>query len=154
MKKLLVLFVLVPFSTFAQWDYNNVNSGTIRNATGSINFFGKDEFKFKLIKSKSPDLNFSISSDFFKKDSSYYYVVLTVLGKNFRVTEFESSKANFKIIELKDLSKSDKYTVNDFLKKFKKGIQCIVTIKNKNKIIQGICSLEGSSEAINQLLRS
>ena len=145
MKKLLVLFVLVPFSTFAQWDYNNVNSGTGRNTTGNIIFFGKDEFKFKLIK--------SISSDFFKKDYSYYYVVLTVLGKNFRVTEFESSKTNFKIIELKDLSKSDKYTVNDFLKKFTKGIQCIVTIKNKNKIIQGFCSLEGSSEAINQLLR-
>ena len=153
MKKLLVLFVLVPFLTFAQWDYNNVNSGTGRNTTGNIIFFGKDEFKFKLIKSKSRDLNFSISSDFFKKDYSYYYVVLTVLGKNFRVTEFESSKTNFKIIELKDLSKSDKYTVNDFLKKFTKGIQCIVTIKNKNKIIQGFCSLEGSSEAINQLLR-
>jgi hypothetical protein len=66
MKKLLVLFILIPSLTLAQWNYNNVSSGTSRYATGEINFIGKDEFK--LIKSRSLDLIFSISSDYFKKN--------------------------------------------------------------------------------------
>jgi hypothetical protein len=150
MKKLLILFIATPFLTFAQWNYSNETGDY---ATGDIKFREGNDFKFKLIKLNNLDLNFSISSDYFKKDLGYYYVVLTVFEKNFRVTEFETFDGNYKIMELKDLAKSNKYTVNDFLKILKKDIVCIVTIKNNNKIIQGLSSLENSSEVINAVLR-
>ena len=153
MKKLLILFVSIPFLTIAQWNYGDTSKGRGVYTNGKIEFRESNDFEFKLIKFRNLDIEFSISSDYFKKNSGYYYVVLMVFDKHFRVLESEIVDGNYKILKLKDLAKNDKYKVEDFLKILKKDISCVVTIKNNNKIIQGFSSLEGSSEAINYVLK-
>ena len=76
-----------------------------------------------------------------------------MFNKHFRISEFEILERKFNIIELQDLAKNDKYTVTEFLKFLKSDDECIVTIKNNNKIIQGFSSLKESSLAINYVLR-
>ena len=151
MKKQIITFILIPYLTFAQWNYGNLNNEIGTYAVGNINFIGFDDFEFKLIKSKNKDLVLSINSEYFIKD--YYYVVISVFNKHFRISEFEIFEREFNIIELQDLAKNDKYTVTEFLKFLKSDGECIVTIKNNNKIIQGFSSLKESSLAINYVLR-
>ena len=153
MKKLLTLIILIPFITIAQWNYGNTSKKRGVYANGKIEFREINDFEFKLIKYRNLDIEFSINSGYFKKNSGYYYVVIRVLDKNFRVLESETMDGNYKILELKDIAKNDKYKVEDFLKILRKDISCIVTIKNNNKIIQGFSSLEGSPQAINYVLR-
>ena len=142
---------MIPFLAFAQWNYGNLNNKIDTYAVGNINFMGFDDFEFKLIKSKNKDLVLSINSEYFIED--YYYVVISVFNKHFRISEFEIFERNFYIIELLDLAKNDKYTVTEFLKFLKSDDECIVIIKNDNKIIQGFSSLKESSLAINYVLR-
>ena len=151
MKKQIIVFILIPFITFAQWNYGNLNNEIGTYASGNIDFLGFDDFEFKLIKAKNKDLVLSINSEYFIED--YYYVVISVFNKHFRISEFEIFERNFYIIELLDLAKNDKYTVTEFLKFLKSDDECIVTIKNNNKIIQGFSSLKESSLAINYVLR-
>ena len=151
MKKQIIVFILIPFLTFAQWNYGNLNNEIGTYASGNIDFLGFDDFEFKLIKAKNKDLVLSINSEYFIED--YYYVVISVFNKHFRISEFEIFERNFYIIELLDLAKNDKYTVTEFLKFLKSDDECIVTIKNNNKIIQGFSSLKESSLAINYVLR-
>ena len=142
---------MIPFLTFAQWNYGNLNNEIGTYASGNIDFLGFDDFEFKLIKAKNKDLVLSINSEYFIED--YYYVVISVFNKHFRISEFEIFERNFYIIELLDLAKNDKYTVTEFLKFLKSDDECIVIIKNDNKIIQGFSSLKESSLAINYVLR-
>ena len=142
---------MIPFITFAQWNYGNLNNEIGTYASGNIDFLGFDDFEFKLIKAKNKDLVLSINSEYFIED--YYYVVISVFNKHFRISEFEILERKFNIIELQDLAKNDKYTVTEFLKFLKSDDECIVTIKNNNKIIQGFSSLKESSLAINYVLR-
>jgi hypothetical protein len=151
LKKQIIVFILIPFLTFAQWNYGNLNNEIGTYASGNIDFLGFDDFEFKLIKAKNKDLVLSINSEYFIED--YYYVVISVFNKHFRISEFEIFERNFYIIELLDLAKNDKYTVTEFLKFLKSDDECIVTIKNNNKIIQGFSSLKESSLAINYVLR-
>jgi hypothetical protein len=151
LKKQIIVFILIPFLTFAQWNYGNLNNEIGTYASGNIDFLGFDDFEFKLIKAKNKDLVLSINSEYFIED--YYYVVISVFNKPFRISEFEIFERNFYIIELQDLAKNDKYTVTEFLKFLKSDDECIVTIKNNNKIIQGFSSLKESSLAINYVLR-
>ena len=151
MKKQIIVFILIPFLTFAQWNYGNLNNEIGTYASGNIDFLGFDDFEFKLIKAKNKDLVLSINSEYFIED--YYYVVISVFNKHFRISEFEIFERNFYIIELLDLAKNDKYTVTEFLKFLKSDDECIVTIKNNDKIIQGFSSLKESSLAINYVLR-
>jgi hypothetical protein len=151
LKKQIIVFILIPFITFAQWNYGNLNNEIGTYASGNIDFLGFDDFEFKLIKAKNKDLVLSINSEYFIED--YYYVVISVFNKHFRISEFEIFERNFYIIELLDLAKNDKYTVTEFLKFLKSDDECIVTIKNNNKIIQGFSSLKESSLAINYVLR-
>ena len=153
MKKLLTLFLLIPFITIAQWNFGNTSKKRGVYANGKIEFREINDFEFKLIKYRNLDIEFSINSEYFKKNSGYYYVVIRVLDKNFRVLESETVDGSYKILEVKDIAKNDKYKVEDFLKILRKDISCIVTIKNNNKIIQGFSSLEGSPQAINYVLR-
>jgi len=151
LKKQIIVFILIPFLTFAQWNYGNLNNEIGTYASGNIDFLGFDDFEFKLIKAKNKDLVLSINSEYFIED--YYYVVISVFNKHFRISELEILERNFYIIELQDLAKNDKYTVTEFLKFLKSDDECIVTIKNNNKIIQGFSSLKESSLAINYVLR-
>ena len=151
MKKGIITFILIPFLAFAQWNYGNLNNEIGTYATGNIHFWEFDDFK--LIKSKNKDLVLSINSDYFKEDYGYYYVIISVFDKHFRITEFETFNGKFNILELQDLVKNDKYTAIEFLKFLKSDDICIVTIKNDNKIIQGFSSLKESSLAINYVLR-
>ena len=151
MKKGIITFILIPFLAFAQWNYGNLNNEIGTYATGNIHFWEFDDFK--LIKSKNKDLVLSINSDYFKEDYGYYYVIISVFDKHFRITEFETFNGKFNILELQDLVKNDKYTAIEFLKFLKSDDICIVTIKNNNKIIQGFSSLKESSLAINYVLR-
>ena len=151
MKKQIIVFILIPFITFAQWNYGNLNTEIGVYAAGNILFLGFNNFEFKLIKSKNKDLALSINSEYFTED--YYYVVISVFNKHFRISEFEIFERKFNIIELQDLAKNDKYTVTEFLKFLKSDDECIVTIKNGNKIIQGFISLKESSLSINHVLR-
>jgi len=153
LKKKIITFILIPFLAFSQWNYGNLNSEIGSYAAGNIDFWGFDDFEFKLIKSKNKDLILSINSDYFKEDYGYYYVIISVFNKHFRITEFETFNGKFNIVELKDLAKNDKYTATEFLKFLKSDYECIVTIKNDNKIIQGFSSLKESSLAINYILR-
>ena len=133
MKKLLTLIILIPCISIAQWNYGNTSKGKGVYANGKIEFREFEDFEFKLVKYKDVDIDFSINSEYFKESSGYYYVVLRVLDKNFRVLEFETVDGNYKILELKDIAKNDKYKVEDFLKIFRKDISCIVTIKNNRE---------------------
>ena len=63
----------------------------------SINLLIKG--KFKIVKYKGLEIEFSISSEYFKESSGYYYVVLRVLDKNFRVLNSEIVDGNYKILE-------------------------------------------------------
>tara|TARA_B100000768_G_scaffold141469_1_gene133133 strand:- start:290 stop:754 length:465 start_codon:yes stop_codon:yes gene_type:complete len=153
LKKKIITFILIPFLAFAQWNYGNLNNEISTYATGKIHFWEFDDFEFKLIKSKNKDLVLSINSDYFKEDYGYYYVIISVFDKHFRITEFETFNGKFNILELQDLVKNDKYTAIEFLKFLKSDDICIVTIKNDNKIIQGFSSLKESSLAINYVLR-
>ena len=149
--KRIIVFFLIPFLTFAQWNYGNLNTEIGVYAAGNILFLGFNNFEFKLIKLKNKDLALSINSEYFTED--YYYVVISVFNKHFRISEFEIFERKFNIIELQDLAKNDKYTVTEFLKFLKSDDECIVTIKNDNKIIQGFISLKESSLSINHVLR-
>ena len=153
MKKGIITFILIPFLAFAQWNYGNLNNEIGTYAAGNIHFWRFDNFEFKLIKLKNKDLVLSINSDYFKEDYGYYYVIISVFDKHFRITEFETFNGKFNILELQDLVKNDKYTAIEFLKFLKSDDICIVTIKNDNKIIQGFSSLKESSLAINYVLR-
>ena len=152
MKKLLTLIILIPCISIAQWNYGNTSKARGVYANGKIEFREFNDFEFKIVKYKNLDIEFSISSKYFKESSGYYYVVIRVLDKNFRVLNSETVDGDFKILELKDIAKNDKYKVEDFLKILRKDISCIVTIKNNNKIIQGFSSLQGSPQAINYVL--
>ena len=152
MKKLLTLVILIPCISIAQWNYGNTSKVRGVYANGKIEFREFNDFEFKIVKYKNLDIEFSISSKYFKESSGYYYVVIRVLDKNFRVLNSETVDGNYKILELKDIAKNDKYKVEDFLKILRKDISCIVTIKNNNKIIQGFSSLQGSPQAINYVL--
>ena len=68
MKKQIIVFILIPFITFAQWNYGNLNNEIGTYATGNIDFLGFDDFEFKLIKAKNKDLVLSINSEYFIED--------------------------------------------------------------------------------------
>ena len=152
MKKLLTLVILIPCISIAQWNYGNTSKVRGVYANGKIEFREFNDFEFKIVKYKDLDIEFSIISKYFKESLGYYYVVIRVLDKNFRVLNSETVDGNYKILELKDIAKNDKYKVEDFLKILRKDISCIVTIKNNNKIIQGFSSLQGSPQAIKYVL--
>ena len=142
---------MIPFLTLAQWNYGDLNNEIDTYASGNIDFLGFDDFEFKLIKAKNKDLVLSINSEYFIED--YYYVVISLFNKHFRISEYKIFERKFYILELQDLAKNDKYTVTEFLKFLKSDDECIVTIKNNDKIIQGFSSLKESSLAINYVLR-
>ena len=76
---------MIPFLAFAQWNYGNLNSEIGSYAAGNIDFWEFDDFEFKLIKSKNKDLILSINSDYFKEDYGYYYVIISVFNKHYRI---------------------------------------------------------------------
>ncbi len=89
--------------------------------------------------------NTPIKTDSLSIDNSRIFSLDSILKPN--------ETPAFRVKTKEDLAKNDKYTATEFLKFLKSDDECIVTIKNDNKIIQGFSSLKESSLAINHVLR-
>ena len=46
LKKQIIVFILIPFLAFAQWNYGKLNNEIGTYAVGDINFMGFDNFEF------------------------------------------------------------------------------------------------------------
>jgi len=140
---------------YSQWEYISNKTQRRIEAVGQISFneYYKDSLILKLSKSKDLELSFSIESDFFEEEETYY-VILDISERKFKASKSKVETGKYVICEIKDMINSEKFELEDFLKIFASGESLTLTIRNNYRVIQGINQLIGSSSAINSVIRN
>ena len=151
--KLAFILLLFVSKGVSQWEYRVNNTNKSIEAVGSVqfNFDIQDTITLSLSKSRKLGLDFSIQGNLFQRDQKYY-VLMEIADRKIKVKNSLVLNKQLRILELEDLISKEKYEVEEFLKIFKRGESCTLTLRAKGRVIQGNNSLSGSTSAINSVL--
>lgn len=156
MNRIIILFSFFSFyQSYAQWGLTLNQSEKKIAAIGEFvfNINLQDTIILNLSKSRKLGLDLAIEGDYFK-NSEKYYVLFEVDERKIKVLSSLNEKGRLRVITLKDLNSNQEYEIQEFLSILKKGYECVLTINNGYKIIQGFNKLIGSENAINKVVMS
>ena len=154
MKKPLLFLLLILNQGYAQWQFKvNKNEKKI-NAIGEVKFsiYTPDTIVLNLSKSRKLGLDFALEGGYFKTTEKYY-ILFEISDRKIKVLSSIREKGRLRILKFKDLINREEYNIEDFLKILKRGSECVLTISNSSRVIQGFNKLRGSANAINSVLR-
>jgi len=151
--KLAFILLLFVSKGVSQWEYRVNNSNKSIEAVGSVqfNFDIQDTITLSLSKSRKLGLDFSIQGNLFQRDQKYY-VLIEIADRKIKVKNSLVLNKQLRILELEDLISNEKYEVEEFFKILKRGESCTLTLRAKDRVIQGYNLLSGSTSAINSVL--
>ena len=152
MKKLIILF-LFSINAFSQWDYSINSSKRMSKAIGQIEFNYKKQDSLSLVLSNSRKLglDLSLTGNIFDKNQKIY-ILFEISDRKFKPSNSSIENENYRIFEMKDLVTSEKYELEDFLKILKLGKSLTLTIRLKDRVIQGLNDLNSSISPINSVI--
>ena len=153
MKTLTILFLFFSINAFSQWEYSINSSKRISKAIGQIEFNYKkqDSLSLVLSNSKKLGLDLSLRGNLFHEDQEYY-ILFEISDRKFKPSNSSIENENYRIFEMKDLVTSEKYELEDFLKILKLGRSLTLTIRLKDRVIQGFNELNSSISPINSVI--
>ena len=153
MKTLIILFLFFSINAFSQWEYSINSSKRISKAIGQIEFTYKkqDTLSLVLSNSKKLGLDLSLKGNVFHEDQEYY-ILFEISDRKFKPSNSSIENENYRIFEMKDLVTSEKYELEDFLKILKLGKSLTLTIRLKDRVIQGFNDLNSSISPINSVI--
>ncbi|MEC7415343.1 MAG: hypothetical protein VYD48_03045, partial [Bacteroidota bacterium] len=80
------------------------------------------------------------------------YILFEISDRKFKPSNSSIENENYRIFEMKDLVTSEKYELEDFLKILKLGKSLTLTIRLKDRVIQGFNDLNNSISPINSVI--
>ena len=153
MKTLIILFLFFSINAFSQWEYSINSSKRISKAIGQIEFTYKKQDTLSLVLSNSRKLglDLSLKGNVFREEQEYY-ILFEISERKFKPSNSTIENEKYRIFEMKDLITSEKYELEDFLKILKLGKSLILTIRLKDRVIQGFNDLNNSISPINSVI--
>lgn len=153
MKKIIALFLFLTINAHSQWEYTINSSKRISKAIGQIEFNYKKQDSLSLVLSNSRKLglDLSLTGNIFDKNQKIY-ILFEISDRKFKPSNSSIENENYRIFEMKDLVTSEKYELEDFLKILKLGKSLILTIRLKDRVIQGFNELNSSISPINSVI--
>ena len=153
MKKLTILFLFFSINAFSQWEYSINSSKRISKAIGQIEFNYKKQDSLSLVLSNSRKLglDLSLKGNVFREEQEYY-ILFEISERKFKPSNSTIENEKYRIFEMKDLVTSEKYELEDFLKILKLGKSLTLTIRLKDRVIQGFNDLNSSISPINSVI--
>ena len=153
MEKLIVLFLFITINAHSQWEYTINSSKRISKAIGQIEFNYKKQDSLSLVLSNSRKLGLDLSliGNIFHKDQEYYFL-FEISERKFKPSNSTIENQKYRIFEMKDLVTSEKYELEDFLKILKSGKSLNLTVRLKDRVIQGFNDLNSSFSPINSVI--
>ena len=153
MEKLIVLFLFLTINAHSQWEYTINSSKRISKAIGLIEFTYKkqDSLSIVLSNSRKLGLDLSLTGNIFQKDQEYYFL-FEISERKFKPSNSIIENEKYRIFEMKDLITSEKYELEDFLKILKSGKSLNLTVRLKDRVIQGFNDLNSSFSPINSVI--
>ncbi len=153
MKTLIILFLFFSINAFSHWEYSINSSKRISKALGQIEFNYKKQDSLSLVLSNSRKLglDLSLTGNIFDKNQKIY-ILFEISDRKFKPSNSSIENENFRIFEMKDLVTSEKYELEDFLKILKLGKSLTLTIRLKDRVIQGFNDLNNSISPINSVI--
>ena len=153
MEKFLALFLFLTINVHSQWEYTINSSKRISEAIGPIEFTYKkqDPLSLVLSNSKKLGLDLSLRGNLFHEDQQYY-ILFEISERKFKPSNSTIENEKYRIFEMKDLVTSEKYELEDFLKILKSGKSLNLTVRLKNRVIQGFNDLNSSFSPINSVI--
>ena len=153
MKKIIALFLFLTINAHSQWEYTINSSKRISKAIGQIEFNYKKQDSLSLVLSNSRKLglDLSLTGNIFDKNQKIY-ILFEISDRKFKPSNSSIENKNYRIFEMKDLVTSEKYELEDFLKILKLGKSLTLTIRLKDRVIQGFNDLNNSISPINSVI--
>lgn len=153
MEKIRVLFLLLAINVHSQWDYSINSSKRISKAIGQIEFTYKKQDSLSLVLSNSRKLglDLSLTGNVFNKDQEYY-ILFEISGRKFKPSNSTIENEKYRIFEMKDLVTSEKYELEDFLEILKSSKSLTLTVRLKDRVIQGLNDLKSGFSPINRVI--
>ena len=153
MEKFIVLFLFFTINAHSQWEYTINSSKSISEAIGQIEFTYKKQDTLSLVLSNSRKLglDLSLKGNVFYEDQ-VYYILFEISERKFKPSNSTIENQKYRIFEMKDLITSEKYELQDFLKILKSGKSLTLTIRLKDRVIQGFNDLNSSFSPINSVI--
>ena len=153
MKKIIALFLFLTINAYSQWEYTINSSKRISKAIGQIEFTYKKQDTLSLVLSNSRKLglDLSLKGNVFYEDQ-VYYILFEISERKFKPSNSTIENEKYRIFEMKDLITSEKYELEDFLKILKSGKSLTLTIRLKDRVIQGFNDLNSSFSPINSVI--
>ena len=153
MKKFITLFLFITINAYSQWDYTINSSKRISKATGQIEFAYKNQDTLSLVLSNSRKLglDLSLKGNVFREEQEYY-ILFEISERKFKPSNSTIENEKYRIFEMKDLITSEKYELEDFLKILKSGKSLTLTVRLKDRVIQGFNDLNSSFSPINSVI--
>ena len=137
----------------SQWEYTINSSKRISEAIGPIEFTYKKQDTLSLVLSNSRKLglDLSLTGNIFDKNQKIY-ILFEISDRKFKPSNSSIENENYRIFEMKDLVTSEKYELEDFLKILKLGKSLTLTVRLKDRVIQGFNDLNSSISPINSVI--
>ena len=153
MKKLTILFLFFSINAFSQWEYSINSSKRISKAIGQIEFTYKKQDTLSLVLSNSRKLglDLSLKGNVFREEQEYY-ILFEISERKFKPSNSTIENEKYRIFEMKDLITSEKYELEEFLKILKSGKSLTLTVRLKDRVIQGFNDLNSSFSPINSVI--
>ena len=153
MKKIIALFLFLTINAHSQWEYTINSSKRISKAIGQIEFTYKKQDTLSLVLSNSRKLglDLSLKGNVFREEQEYY-ILFEISERKFKPSNSIIENESYRIFEMKDLVSSEKYEVEDFLKILKSGKSLTLTVRLKDRVIQGFNDLNSSFSPINSVI--
>ena len=153
MKKIIAIFLFLTINAHSQWEYTINSSKRISKAIGQIEFTYKKQDTLSLVLSNSRKLglDLSLKGNVFREEQEYY-ILFEISERKFKPSISTIENENYRIFEMKDLITSEKYELEDFLKILKSGKSLTLTVRLKDRVIQGFNDLNSSFSPINSVI--
>ena len=153
LEKFIVLFLFLTINAHSQWEYTINSSKRKSKAIGQIEFIYKKQDTLSLVLSNSRKLglDLSLKGNVFREDQEYY-ILFEISERKFKPSNSIIENEKYRIFEMKDLITSEKYELEDFLKILKSGKSLTLTVRLKDRVIQGFNDLNSSFSPINSVI--
>ena len=153
MEKFIALFLFFTINAHSQWEYTIDSSKRMNKAIGQIEFTYKKQDTISLVLSNSRKLglDLSLNGNIFHEDQEYY-ILFEISERKFKPSNSIIENENYRIFEMKDLVTSEKYELEDFLGILKSGNSLTLTVRLKDRVIQGFSDLSSSFSPINRVI--
>ena len=153
MEKFIVPFLFFTINVHSQWEYTINSSKSISEAIGQIEFTytKQDTLSLVLSNSKKLGLDLSLKGNVFHEDQEYY-ILFEISERKFKPSNSTIENEKYRIFEMKDLITSEKYELEDFLEILKSGKLLTLTVRLKDRVIQGFNDLNSSFSPINSVI--